>query len=137
MVCEFNNKWKHQAGLLKAVLPVLVKLCVWTLFLIVSAVISGVSEKIPGFLLGVGTSAVYLVLMAKRVEKSAGLPVSAAVFSMRVGWGLRLAFVVMMLIISLKVPGIDFIAAVVGLFSLHIIMLFSVVPFLLKHWLKN
>lgn len=137
MICEFCNKWNKQSQLLITVLPVLVKLCVWTLFLIVSAFISGLPEKIPGLLLGVVTSAVYLVLMAKRVEKSAGLPVSSAVFSMRVGWVLRLSFIVMMLIVSLKVPGIDFIAAVVGLFSLHIIMLFSVVPFLLKHWLKN
>lgn len=41
---------------------------------------------------------------------------------MRYGWIIRLSFVVAVLIISLKIPGIDFLAAAAGLFSLQIVI---------------
>ncbi len=81
---------------------------------------TGHGEKIPGLLVGVAASVVYLLLICYRVRRAAALPVREAVAYMRTGWFIRLAFIVLVLAAVLKMPAIDFVFAVVGLLSLQI-----------------
>ena len=97
----------------------------WGIFVIFSALISGKGFLLPGFLLGFSASVLYYVMMCRRVKKSADLPASRAVNYMRFGWLLRLAFVLAALVIAFKIPGLDFRAAVIGLFSLQIVIFFE------------
>lgn len=89
--------------------------------------LTGRAAAIPGLLLGGAASAVYFLLMGYRVRRSAALPPERAVTYMRTGWLVRLSFVVLILILSLKVPQIDFVAAVVGLFSLQAVVIFDAI----------
>ncbi|HWQ61189.1 MAG TPA: ATP synthase subunit I [Negativicutes bacterium] len=82
--------------------------------------VAGHGEKIPGLVVGAVTSVVYLLLICYRVRRAASLPTREAVAYMRTGWFLRLAFIVLMMAVALKVPAVDFVFAVVGLLSLQI-----------------
>lgn len=94
----------------------------WGTFLLIGSWTSGKTGMIPGLILGLSGSIVYYLLMCYRVKKSAAMAPAQAVSYMRAGWLIRLSLVVAVLIVSLKVPGIDFMAAVVGLFSLQIVL---------------
>lgn len=89
-------------------------------FIAAVLLIAGHGAKIPGLLVGAVTSAVYLLLICYRVRRAAALPTREAVAYMRTGWFVRLAFIVLMLTVALKVPVVDFLFAVVGLLSLQI-----------------
>ncbi len=82
--------------------------------------ITGHGDKIPGLAVGAITSVVYLLLIGYRVRRAAALPAREAVVYMRTGWFLRLGFIVIMMIVALKVPVVDFLFAVVGLLSLQV-----------------
>ncbi len=94
----------------------------WGTFLLIGSWTSGKTGMIPGLILGLSGSIVYYLLMCYRVKKSAAMAPAQAVSYMRAGWLIRLSLVVAVLIVSLKVPGIEFMAAVVGLFSLQIVL---------------
>lgn len=97
-------------------------ICVWSLLVIAAAAFSGHTEWIAGFLFGTTSSILYYLFICHRVNKSADLPMGKAIASMRAGWLIRLFFVVIVLILSLKIPLIHFGAAVAGLFSLQIVL---------------
>lgn len=97
----------------------------WALFVYVSAYVSGQVERIPGFVIGIVTSATYFLLMCYRIQRSASMPVARAVTYMRTGWIIRLFFILLMLYLSVKLPWIDFWAAVIGLFSLYAVLVFN------------
>ena len=78
--------------------------------------------RIPGLLMGIGTSMIYFLLMCYRVSKSATMSVSKAISYMRIGWLLRLTFIGIMLLLSIKIPSLDFLSAVIGLFSLQVVI---------------
>lgn len=100
----------------------LMGICIWLVLAIAAAVFSGHTEWIAGFVFGTVSSILYYLFICHRVRKSADLPMGKAIASMRAGWLIRLFFVVIVLILSLKIPCIHFGAAVAGLFSLQIVL---------------
>jgi hypothetical protein len=99
--------------------------------------LTGHTAAIPGLFLGGVASAVYFLLMGYRVRRSAALPPEKAVTYMRSGWIVRLSFVVLILILSLKIQGIDFAAAVLGLFSLQIVVIFNAVLIVVRSFFSK
>jgi hypothetical protein len=94
----------------------------WAGFVVLSAYFTGHLAIVPGFLFGFGASVVYFALMFSRVKKCADMPTERAIAYMRFGWVIRLVFVLAVLSIALKIPGIEFLAAVAGLLSLKIVI---------------
>ncbi len=84
---------------------------------------AGHGEKVSGLIVGAVTSATYFLLICYRVRRAVAMPPREAVAYMRTGWFVRLAFIVVMLAVALKVPAIDFIFAVIGLLSFQIAIL--------------
>jgi hypothetical protein len=106
------------------------------LLMISISAFSGHTELILGFTFGTFASAVYYLFICYRVRKSAGLPAAKAIAYMRTGWLVRLFFVVIVLILSLKIPYIHFGAAVAGLFSLQIVLFVKAVVLIGKNLLS-
>lgn len=128
---EFSDNYTGQ------VRRTLLHLLAWGLFITIGALVSGRISIIPGLLTGWTGSVLYFLLMCRRVKKSAELPPEQAVASMRTGWLLRYGFMVSMLVLSVHVPGIDFLAAVVGLFSLHIVLFLNAVGIVVSGLITN
>ncbi|SDE64272.1 hypothetical protein SPACI_043510 [Sporomusa acidovorans DSM 3132] len=105
----------------------LLHLLAWGFFVIFSALLSGKISMILGLLTGWTSSLIYFLLMCRRVKRSTELPPEKALSSMRTGWLLRYGFIISILVLAVKVPGIDFWAAVVGVFSLHIVLMVNAV----------
>lgn len=99
----------------------------WSVFVILNAFLTGKTHLVPSLALGCTASLIYFLLMSYRVTKSATMPPLKAVSYMRTGFGIRLVFVVMILILSAKIQWINFPAAVVGLFSLQIVLYLNAV----------
>lgn len=99
------------------------KITIWGIVLCGIAYFSGASWRIPGLLLGIVTSMIYFLLMCYRVRRSADMSVPKAISYMRLGWLIRLSFVSLMLLLSLKIQSIDFLSAVIGMFSLQVVMI--------------
>ena len=110
----------------------ILQMMVWGICTCVAAYIAGLSGKIPGLAIGIFTSMIYFLLMCYRVNKSADMPVNRALLYMKVGWLMRLSFIVIMLLLSVKIPGIDFWSAVFGLFTLQIILFLQAVVLVTK-----
>ena len=128
---EFSDNYTSQ------VRRTLLHLLAWGLFITIGALVSGRMFIIPGLLTGWTSSLLYFLLMCRRVKKSAELPPGQAVASMRTGWLLRYGFMISMLVLSVQVPGIDFRAAVVGLFSLHIVLFLNAVCIVVSGLITN
>ncbi len=94
--------------------------------------LAGRPEAVLGLVLGTVISAVYFLLMGYRVKRASELPPERAVAYMRAGWILRLCFVVLALVLLLQWNAIPFLAAVVGLFSLQIVMILNAAYIVLK-----
>ncbi|QDR82116.1 ATP synthase subunit I [Sporomusa termitida] len=109
----------------------------WVFFITCSAFITDKIFVIPGLLTGWSGSVIYFLLMCRRVKKSAELPPGKAVASMWAGWLIRFSFAISILVLSIYVPGIDFWAAVVGLFSLHIVLMVNAVITVITGLLEN
>lgn len=106
----------------------LIQMTLWGLFVGGSAFVAGMHNILPGLALGTVTSMIYFLLMCYRVKKSSTMPVHKAIAYMRAGWLVRLAFLVLMLVLAVSISDIQFFgAAIVGLFSLHIVILFNAV----------
>ncbi|HEY3426457.1 MAG TPA: ATP synthase subunit I [Negativicutes bacterium] len=101
----------------------LLQMAAWGVVTCGVAYVAGYSQMIVGLTVGTVTSMIYFLLMCYRVHKSVDLPSARAVAYMRLGWLVRLSFVVLMLVLSVHIAQIHFGAAVVGLFSLNIVML--------------
>ncbi|BBB91523.1 MAG TPA: ATP synthase subunit I [Methylomusa anaerophila] len=97
----------------------------WGLVTLLGAYLTERQRLVPGFLLGFAASIIYYTLMCFRIKRSVDLPPERAIGYMRSGWLIRLSFIVMILIISLRIPGVDFWSAVVGMFSLQIVFLLN------------
>lgn len=115
----------------------LIQLLLWAVFLVVGAWTGGKADLIPGLILGITASILYFLLMCHRVNKSSGMSPAKAVSYMRAGWLIRLSFVVAVLIVSIKIPSVNFMAAVVGLFSLQIVLYANAVIIVVKGVLRN
>ena len=66
------------------------------------------------------------------MKKSIELPVAKAVSSMRTGWLIRLSFIVLMFVLAARLQQINLWSAVAGLFSLHAVLLFNAVVFIIR-----
>lgn len=128
---EFSNNYTSH------VRRVLLHLLAWGLFITVSTLVSGRVGILLGLLTGWTSSLFYFLLMCRRIKKSAELPPGQAVASMRTGWLLRYGFMISMLVLSVHLPGIDFWAAVVGLFSLHIVLFLNAVGIVVSGLITN
>lgn len=105
---------------------------VWGALVIAAMYYAGQSYLISGFIFGIICSMVYYLLMSYRVKKSIELPVAKAVSSMRTGWLIRLSFIVLMLVLAAKLQQINLWSAVAGLFSLHAVLLFNAVVYIIR-----
>ncbi len=110
------------------------QMALWGLATFVAAFLAGRADLIPGLALGTLTSVIYFLLMCYRVKKMADLPPARAVLYVRTGWLLRLLFISLMLVVSLHVPGVSFLAAVGGLFTLQIVLLLKAVVFVIREF---
>lgn len=110
----------------------IMQMIVWGILICASAYFTGNSEKIVGLTMGIFTSVIYFLLMGYRIKKSAEMPVNRALLYTKVGWLIRLSFIVAMLLLSIKLPGIDFWSAVFGLFTLQIILFLQAVVLVTK-----
>jgi hypothetical protein len=113
---------------------ILIHLLSWIVLFVAILYGTGYESWIIGFTVGAGASLVYFMLMSYRIFKSSELVPSKAVAYMRAGWLIRLSFVVLVLIFSLQVPGIHFLAAVVGLFSLQFMIVLEAALFVSRHY---
>lgn len=101
----------------------LLQIIAWGALLCGIAYFTGFGWRIPGLILGMITSMIYFLLMCYRIGKSAEMSVPKAISYMRLGWLLRLSFVAIMLVLSIKIPLFDFLSAVIGLFSLQAVII--------------
>ena len=76
-----------------------------------------------------------MVSMTRDDRRASATSAAQAVRSMRVGWLVRLIFLVLLLLLSLKVQGVSFWASVVGLFSLQGVLFLFFVFFAVKRGL--
>ena len=106
----------------------------WGVFTIISAGLMGFDFLILGLVVGNVASIIYFLLMGYRVKRAAQLPPEKAIASMRAGWLVRLAFIVLVLVLSLHLPQISFGAAAVGLFSLQFVIFFNAVYFVGRNY---
>ncbi len=101
----------------------LLQIIVWGVMICSAAYFLNQGWRVPGLVMGIMTSIIYFLLMCYRVNKTAAMSVTKAVSYMRIGWLMRLAFVVLMLFLSIKIPTLDFLSAVIGLFSLQVVLI--------------
>ena len=106
----------------------------WGVLVSVGAYLSGFIFVLPSLLMGIATSIIYFLLMCYRVKKSVVMPPHEAVAYMRVGWLVRLVLVILMLILSTRISNMNLWAAVVGLFSLHIVLFFNAVVLVIQEF---
>ncbi len=95
----------------------------WGMLVVVYLCLTERTQWLPGLLLGLAASLIYYALLAFRIRQGMELPVEKSIVYMRIGWLLRLGFIVLVLILALRVPGIHFFATITGLFSFQIVML--------------
>lgn len=89
----------------------------------IGAGLAGRAAAVAGLLLGAAGSAAYFLLMSYRVRRAAEMPPAKAVAYTRAGWLLRLSFIVLILILALNIRQVSFPAALLGLFSLQIVLI--------------
>lgn len=118
---------EHREDFIWEVKRILRQILAWGTFTIALAWLCGDQFLVPGLLAGTAASIIYFLFMCYRVKKSAELPAVKAVAYMRHGWLIRLGFIVLILILSLKAPQIHFLAAVAGLFSLQIVIFLNAI----------
>lgn len=87
--------------------------------------------------MGIMTSVIYFLLMCYRVSKSANMSVAKAISYMRIGWLMRLTFVAIMLLLSIKIPSLDFLSSVIGLFSLQVVLIFNAGIIIIKSFFSS
>lgn len=116
---------------------ILIYTIAWGLFLIVGAFWRGEMTTAYGFAFGTFGSILYLLLMGYRVHRSSTLPPKEAGIYMRLGWLIRLSLIVCILLIALRLPFLNFWAVVVGLFSHHIVTMYSALAFVIKTFLNK
>lgn len=115
----------------------ILQLMIWGGCIAGSLLYSGQMAKVYGFALGVATGGAYYLMLSMRIIRSAEMPVAKAVGYMRTGWLVRLFFVLLMLLLSVKAPWLDFWSAVAGLLLLQAVTVSNAVLAALSAWLKQ
>ena len=104
---------------------------------LLGAALAGREGAVFGVLLGGVASFIYFLQMCYRVKRSAGMPPDKAVTYMQTGWIVRLFLILLVATLGLKMEQIDFPAVVIGLFSLHIVIVFNAVAVVAKSLLTR
>lgn len=115
----------------------LLQMTILVLVMCAGAYLAGRGTVAVGLLVGLAAGIVYYLLLGYRVKKCIAVPVDKAVFIMRIGWGIRFVFIILVLLAALINDNIDFFAVVVGLFSLHIVMIINAVVSVAKEKMSN
>lgn len=115
----------HMQEYTKEMKRTLLQMIAWGIFICGSAYFAGYGSRIPGLVIGIVSSIIYCLLLWYRVLKSTEMSVHKAIFYMRVGWLIRLFFVAIMLLLALRMPMLDFGSAVIGLFTLQIVIVLN------------
>ena len=115
----------------------LLQILLWGALICGGAYAANQGWRIPGLIMGITTSIIYFLLMCYRVSKSADMSVAKAITYMRMGWLLRLAFVAIMLVLSIKIPSLDFLSSVIGLFSLQVVLVFNAGIMIIKSFFNS
>lgn len=90
-----------------------------------AVVLAGREDMISGLFLGTTSSVIYFLMVYYRIKKSASQPPNKAVAYMRSGWLMRLAFIVLILILSTQIKQISFPAVVIGLFTHQFVIILN------------
>ncbi|SDE99726.1 ATP synthase subunit I [Sporolituus thermophilus] len=101
------------------------------------ALLAGRADWARGLAFGSVVSAIYFCLLCYRVRRSAEMPAAKAVAYMRSGWLVRLVFISLALVLALKLTTVNFLAAVTGLFSLHIVIFLNAAVLVAKEMLSS
>ena len=80
---------------------------------------AGLSSWPAGFALGCASGAVHYILLAMRLSRAAEMSAEKAMMFMRVGFILRFAFVVLVLVFASQVSRIFFASCAVGVIGLY------------------
>lgn len=115
----------------------LLQIFLWGILICSVAYFFNQGWRVPGLIMGISTSVVYFLLMCYRVSKSADMSVVKAISYMRMGWLLRLAFIAIMLVLSIKIPSLDFLSSVIGLFSLQVVLVFNAGIMIIKSFFNS
>lgn len=94
----------------------------WGLVVVLGGCLAGRQHLLPGFGLGFLASISYYLLLSLRVRKLVDVPPEKTAAYMRMGWIVRLSLIILVLILALNMPGIDFLSTVIGLFSFQFVM---------------
>jgi hypothetical protein len=129
---ELDKKGGNMQEFALEVKQTLWHLAIGGLLIATGAWLAGYPWLIPGLLVGVTASALYFLQLGYRTRKSADMPAPKAVTYMRAGWLLRMGFILLVLLVSIAIPQINFWAAVAGLFSLQVILIMNAVVTVLK-----
>ena len=104
----------------------------WGAFMAGAAYLDGRYTIGNGLLLGALTGAISFVQLQFQIKKSAKMdPVRAAAY-IQAGWLLRLLLVVAVLIVSVLMPEVSFVAALTGFFIIWFALLGAIVLFVLN-----
>ncbi len=83
----------------------------------------GYSGVVPGLAAGIAASMANGLLLSHQLKKSAQLPMHKAVSYIQAGWLVRLLLVIALLILSVLVAEINFLAALAGFFMFQAVMI--------------
>lgn len=97
----------------------------------------GRAAALPALLAGAAASVIYFLLMCFRIRRAAEMPPEKAVPYMRAGWILRLMFVVMVAILALKLDFANALAAILGLFLVHIVIIINAMATVAAAYLRK
>lgn len=98
----------------------------------IGAYLGGKPQVMLGLFVGMVVGVVYFLMMSSRVQKSLELPVHKAVWYMRSGWVIRVAFILMVFIATLHYSQLNFPAVLAGFFLLHFAILFHPLVMVLR-----
>lgn len=115
----------------------LLQIILWGAIICSAAYFLNQGWRIPGLVMGIMTSIIYFLLMCYRVNKTAAMSVAKAVSYMRIGWLMRLSFLVLMLFLSIKIPSLDFLSAVIGVFSLQVVLIANAGVLVMRSFFYN
>ena len=104
----------------------------WGLFTTGTAFLAGRLSVGYGLLLGTLASILCFLHLAYQVNKCAGMPPDMAAAYVQAGWLVRLSIVLLVLVLSILLPQVSFVAAIAGFFTLQIVLILGAFIHLLK-----
>jgi hypothetical protein len=116
---------------------ILFQISYFAFWLVCGALLVGHGDWIPGFILGILGSVFYFLLMAYQVKRAATFAVPKAISYIRMSWLVRLCVVVVVVLLALHGKKVNFVAALVGLFSLQIVIMLNAILVMAKSFIHR